>query len=306
MWGAPTTGKTTFLASLSIALLRRGQEWRVQGEDETSTEHLIRLTTRLIGDRAFPPATVGLEHYRWVLVGQLPRTVWRRRRWWWFSWQRREVHHETVRIRLDLVDAQGELAGSKMLGLTAQHDLIDNLVNSSAIVFLYDPVREFDSGDAFDHTFGVLQQMAQRMGGSSGERMPHYVAVCITKFDEIPVLGTAEKRQLLSYDLDPPGFPRVADDDARELFAALCNVSRSGNADLVLNLLEQNFYADRVKFFVTSAIGFYVDPNTGLYDHDDYQNYLPDPAEPQRARIRGSIYPINVVEPILWLGQELA
>jgi hypothetical protein len=300
MWGASSTGKTTFLAALSVALIRRGPMWRVRGENVDSTEKLIELTMGLTEACQFPAATIGIGHYRWALDGRLPRRV--RRRWWWFG---SRVREEDVRIHLELVDPQGELARSSKRDRSARGDLVENLVRSGAIVFLFDPIREFERGDAFEHTFGVLQQLSLRKQDHPG-RLPHYVAVCVTKFDEVRVLATAEKLGLLSYDLDPPGFPRVADEDAREFFAQLCNVSRSGNADLVLNLLEQHFRADRIKYFITSAIGFYVDPRAGRFDPDDYQNRVqPDPAKPE-ARIRGSIYPINVVEPVLWLGEKLA
>jgi hypothetical protein len=278
MWGPSGTGKTTFLAALSIALIRRGSVWRVAK------------------DRSFPAGTIGIAHYRWELDGRFKRKVRRR----WFGWEWRE---QDVRISLDLVDSQGELAGPAKRSSRA--DLIKNLMDSSAIIFLYDPAKEVDDGDAFDHTFGVLQQMAQRASGPPGSRLPHYVAVCVSKFDEIRVLSTAQKLGLLTYDEDPPGLPRVPDEDARDLFIELCRVQPSGDAEMVMNLLEQNFQPDRIKYFITSAIGFYVDTRSGRYNPDDYQNHLPDSTDLYKARIRGSIYPINVVEPLLWLTEKL-
>jgi hypothetical protein len=301
MWGAPATGKTTFLAALSIALIRFGSVWRVNGADEPSTDMLIKLTMGLATDRCFPQGTQGIAHYRWALDGKLMRKVRRR----WLGSRRVE---QDVRIPLNLVDSQGKLVGRQSQG-SAQTDLVKNLVSSSAIVFLYDPIREFDHGDAFDHTFGVLQRMSRQLAGAPGERLPHYVAVCVTKFDEIRVLATAEKFGLIGYDPDLPGFPRVADEDARELFAELCKIPHDGDADLVLNLLEQNFHPDRIKYFITSAIGFYIDPRTGTFDPDDYQNHLPDPDDHKnsqnQSRIRGPIRPINVVEPLLWLAGKI-
>ena len=41
MWGAPGSGKTTFLAALNIALTRWGKDWKVIGADEASTQKLI-------------------------------------------------------------------------------------------------------------------------------------------------------------------------------------------------------------------------------------------------------------------------
>ena len=300
MWGPPSTGKTTFLAALSVALIRRGPVWRVVGDSEDSARRLIELTTALTDAREFPPATEGIGHYRWTLHGRVKR---RDKRQWWFGTRLKD---EDVSFSLNLVDPQGKLASSSMQDRSAQGDLVANLESSNGIIFLFDPIREFERSDAFEHTFGVLEQLAQRGKNRPGKRLPHYVAVCMTKFDEVKVIATAEKLGLLDYDTEPPGFPRVADQDARELFAELCNVSRNGNAELVLPLLEQHFQPDRIRYFITSAIGFYVDPRKGRFDPDDYQNRVqPDPANPE-ARIRGAIYPINVVEPVLWLSQKLA
>jgi hypothetical protein len=302
MWGAPTSGKTTFLAALSIALARQEQDWKVIGADEASTETLIRLTTALARDRRFPQATSGIERYRWILVGRVSRAIPRR-------WFRAEQREEPIKIGLDLVDASGEISAPDKPSRGVRGDLIDNLERSRGIVFLFDPIREFNKGDAFDYTFGVLAQLAQRMVDSpeySDGYLPHHVAVCVTKFDEIRVFRTAEKLDLLVSDSgDPYGFPRVDDSDARELFARLCEVSHSGNAELVLSTLEKHFRPDRIRYFVTSAIGFHVDSRNGAYNPDDYQNLVPDPDEPESTRIRGSVHPINVVEPLLWLARKL-
>lgn len=298
MWGPPATGKTTFLAALSIALLQRGSDWSVRGMDQESTDKLIELTRGLTRERSFPQGTVGIAHYRWALYGRLVRRVKGR----WFS----RLREQDIRIRLDLVDSQGELAGTKRRDRGAQADLINNLMNSSAIIFLYDPIREsVNDGDAFDHTFGVLQQMAQLAADLPDGRLPHHVAVCVTKFDEMKVFKTAEELDLLVYDPDPPEFPRVDEEDAREFFAALLKVQPDGDAELVLNLLEQNFRQDRIKYFITSAIGFYVDARTGRFNPKNYQNHLHDPANPRKSRIRGAIHPINVVEPLVWITDKL-
>jgi hypothetical protein len=302
MWGAPSSGKTTFLAALSIALTRRGTDWKVIGADQASAQKLIELTTPLTRDHAFPPATSGIEGFRWMLVGQVRRSIPR--------FLRSERYMETVTFSLDLADPQGELASPELAGLGERVELLDRLERSRGIVFIFDPIRESEVGDTFEHTFGMLTQLAQRMVGSadfSGGRLPHHVAVCVTKFDEIRVFRTAEKLNLLTVDpADRLELPRVADEDARELFARLCDVSWSGNADMVLNTLEQHFWPGRIKYFVTSAIGFYVDPRRGVYDPDDIQNLLPDTNNPKRPWIRGNVYPINVMEPLLWLGKRLA
>ena len=107
--------------------------------------------------------------------------------------------------------------------------------------------------------------------------LPHHVAVCVTKFDEPRVLATARRMGVVTTDPeDPYGFPRVRDGDARRVFAKLCN----GDGEMVLNTMDRTFRRDRVRYFVTSAIGFPADP--------------------------GPVNPINVAEPVLWLAEQIA
>lgn len=291
VWGAPASGKTTFLAALKIALENQEPDWQVVGADAESEQSLVRLTDLLAAGGMFPLATGDVQHYRWALVGPVQRDVRR-----WFG---RAQQGENVRIELDLIDAPGSMA---VPGSRVQGDLIENLAKSSAIVFLYDPIREFETGDVFHNTSAVLTELSQRISTPDG-KLPHYVAVCITKFDEVRVHAAAEKLDLLVTDPEPPGFPRVANEHAREFFLELSNASRSGEARLIPNLLERIFHPDRIRYFVTSAIGFYVDPETGTYRPQDFQNHIPGP---QGSRIRGSIRPINVMEPLLWLSEQVA
>lgn len=311
MWGAPSTGKTTFLAALSVALLRQNgmaqQEngeraaWRVVGVDKADSDALTTLMKTLAGDRAFPPATTAVEQYRWELVGTVQRTI-RVGRF------RRERRKETVTIPLDLADAPGGAAAPTLAGHPRWEALLKNMERSKGIVFFFDPVREFTDGDAFSHTFAVVNELSQRMRDRQlpGGRLPHYVAVCIAKFDEIRVFKTAERLGMIEFDTDPPRFPRVPDDEAREFFASLCEVSRSGDAEMVLSMLEQTFQPERIRYFATSAIGFYVDRRSGgVFDPDNFQNHVPGRDKTEPSRIRGSINPVNVVEPMVWLGRNL-
>ena len=152
--------------------------------------------------------------------------------------------------------------------------------------------------------------------GWSGGRLPHYVAVCVTKFDEVAVYEAARELGLIELDGDDQyEFPRVSDEDTRTLFLKLCEASGSGNAEMVIHALEQYFYPDHIKYFVTSAIGFYLNPRTRHFDEDDWQNVVPNerpkdkegspPAKWKPTRIRGGVYPINIVEPVRWLCQKV-
>jgi hypothetical protein len=300
MLGAQQTGKTTFLAALQIALLRKPDlGWSLAGDNAGSTQALINFVNDMTDNHVFPRPTAAIENYRWSLEGEFPRKgPWGRRGLWF---RRRDLF---ARIPLDLVDAPGESAdGSRMFGRAISERLVENLARSSGIVVFYDPVSEFDRGDAFRHTYGVLAQL-RSIAQVSG-RLPHYVAVCITKFDEIRVFESAYKLRMLDIDSDVQEFPRVPDFDAEAFFGRLVRLSRSDNAGLILPMLHQTFRKERVRFFVTSAIGFYLNPTLGVFDPDDYQNHIP-PVGPEPARIRGAIYPINVIEPVLWLGENVA
>jgi hypothetical protein len=303
MWGPPGSGKTTFLAALSVALTRNGESgWRIHGGDEASERRLIQMTHELVSGHSFPRPTQGIEEYTWVLSGPNPHP---RKKMF------RKSVPDQVSVQLDLVDSNGEIAGLK-LNYTQRGELVDSLVRSKGLIYLFDPVRESDFGDAFDHTFGMLVQLARRMDeetGWRGGRLPHHLAVCITKFDEDPVFRTAEKMGLVVPSDNAHEYPRVLDYDARELFQRLCSVSGTGNAEMVMNALEQYFDPSRIRYFVTSAIGFYLGQE-GKYDPDDPKNLLPleeiDPrSDVKKSRIRGAVHPINVTESVRWLIDQI-
>lgn len=303
MWGVPSSGKTTFLAALSLALNQQEDDWNVIGVDTVSEKKLMELTTSLTKDRMFPPPTRGIDSYGWILNGLVSHTERN-------GMKRRRQREVPVKISLDLVDASGEIGNPEQATFSLREELVENLARCRGIVFMFDPVREFNEGDAFDNTFGMLVQLAGKLqvAKNSNGRLPHHVAVCVTKFDEQRVIETANRLDMLEADpADRYEFPRVNDDDARDFFIKLCSVSGTGNGEMIPNTLERYFRRDRVKYFITSAVGFYVDPMTGKYDPDDPMNLLPanPPAQPF-PRIRGPIHPINVVEPLLWLGRKVA
>ncbi len=302
--GAPTSGKTTFLAALRIALDRQQKEdqslaWTLIGDDEASVRQLEELTSKLDTDRAFPVATpVGsIEQYRWRLIGPAWHTVKRR----WLGTKR---VLQTVQIAIDLADASGEMANPKRYD--ARKTLVANLTQCQGIVFLFDPVVEAQKPQAFYYTRALLDQLAASMKDELIDgRLPQYVAVCVSKFDDTRVLETAEKLDILMRDpADPYEFPRVPGEDARDFFIRLCGILNAGDADMLLNTIERRFRHVNVRYFISSAIGFNVDRQSNVYDPDDPQNLLPAAIQ-QDARIRGAIHPINVVEPLMWLTGQL-
>jgi hypothetical protein len=331
LWGAPGSGKTTFLAALSIAANRasrtRDNRLLLFGADDASTDFLIEQTSLLTRDMQFPPATDAEHHLNWVLrmnVEAPGRGFWRP-----------ATQTTPFEFELDFLDApggrykdrsldgrtrdEGEAANWRLFGNessaaavpgTAGSDesFMSDLASCDGLVLLFDPAREWEESDAFSHFNGTLLKIAQRRlrdPARTAELLPQYVAVCATKFDHNDVYRKACDLGFRSYSItDKRFFPKVSDRLAEKFFVAMGQVTPRSNADLIRATLRNFFEEDRVQFFVSSAVGFRVDPDTGIFSEREFENV--DERSGPKPRIRGPIYPINVIEPLVWLGGKLA
>ena len=303
MWGAPGSGKTTFLYALSIALDGGEYGYTMAADNDASEALLIEANASLVQDHEFPGATQGIDYLQWSLHGRRQRTVPNGRGF--------RLEDRAHTITLTLIDPTGELTLPAKFGTEDRNTLVSALVKANGIIFMIDPIREFEKGDAYATTSGLLAQLTRQVASTTTDfdgKLPHYVAICITKFDEPRVLATAASLKVLRYEEeDPFRFPRVADSDAQQLLASLFSVSHGGYGDRMLNSLTQHFHADRVRFFVTSSVGFYVSQETGRFDKDNPQNVVKTKqgfADSTESRVRGPLHPINIVEPVLWLGAQ--
>ncbi len=304
MWGAPGSGKTTFLAALSVALGQQasdGDGWILSGVDPGSERRLITMSSDLQKHK-FPNATQSTERLQWKLSKRVTSVTKK-------PFRKPVAQYRKVSVDLDLIDSSGELVSDANYDSPDRNDLVERLRSSRGIVYVFDPIREAVTGDAYWHTFGLCAELARIFDQDPAfdGKLPHHVAVCVTKFDQLPVFEAARRKRLLTVDPDDPyGIPRVPDDDARALFEILLEVSGSGVGESVLNTLERYFDRDRIEYFVTSAVGFYIDPRTRRFDPEDPQNLLPDGDATHQDRVRGAVRPINVVEPVLWLSEQVA
>lgn len=314
LWGATQCGKTTFLAALYTAVTRSSQSMNIFGADDTSTEFLVNSNRMLGNEHRFPDGTLSVSSYSWIM--NMTKVVEKERTR--FGQTTPKVT-ESSQFNIDMRDAPGRFFGSGPLlsqgpsrldlgdGSPDDHeygpeDMLDHLAGCEGILLLIDPVREREKGDAHEFFQGTLLRIAQRRMAlmPPGSKLPHYVAVCITKFDDPEVYRFARMNGFRTQDEDDPYmFPRVHSDDAESFFRELCNSDMS-DADLICNGLENFFHPERVRYFVTSAIGFYL--KGGRFREDDHENAITQDGE---VRIRGQIHPINVLEPILWLGQSV-
>jgi hypothetical protein len=219
-------------------------------------------------------------------------------------------------FRVDLQDAPGRVyaavpeAQPSRLDLDLQGDEDDApnvasyLASCQGLLLLVDPIRERELGDAHNFFHGTLLRIAQRVEVPTGQRLPHYIAVCVTKFDDPSVFRFARDNDFLSYSEDDPLlFPRVHDDEAEQFMRDLFAGSPLSDVDLVLGALRQYFYPERIKYFVTSSVGFYVG-SSGEFREEDYWNVVQ--IADGGFQIRGQIHPVNVAEPLLWLGERIA
>jgi hypothetical protein len=337
LWGAPSSGKTTFLASLFIAVNRRpAADLNIVGANTESTNFLIDSTRTLTRDHRFPAATMQAAAYSWTMnvTTTVQRTDGGR-----FGRKTTVTEDVSSQFNIDLRDAPGgyfgntpqpaqqaqqpqgrlNLAGGGGAGggggggapaaggtstVSPEDEMMDYLSGCDGLLLLIDPVREQKLGDAHDYFQTTLLKVAQRKLATPGAppRLPHHVAVCITKFDHPDVYGFARLRSFRTYDEnDEYLFPRVHNDDAEMFFKEFCRSSPNSEADMLCSGLQRYFHPSRVRFFVTSAIGFYIGQSSRFLDSD------PQNAEEINGTpaIRGRIYPINVLEPIMWLGQRV-
>jgi hypothetical protein len=303
MVGTTGSGKTTFLGALNIALTKQASDWLIYPGDAASRTLLAGLSHALTGAGELPPSTQGIDNMDWVLTGQVRRNVQKSR----FGGQSQQQVTQQVKLTLKLTDPTGELARYDQVGMPLRDRLVDHLASSRGILYMFDPIREFEKGDAYETTSNLLMDLAQAVASAADfdGRLPHHVAVCVTKLDDTRVFRTAQELGTLVDDPHHPhGFPRVHDSDAEFLLSKLCEVSKKGNGEALVQLLGQYFRRDRIKFFATSAVGFYVNERTRKFDVRDTRNVYQNGAG--KSLVRGPVNPINVMEPVLWLAKELA
>lgn len=319
LWGAPGSGKTTFLAALNVAVMQASADLLIFGADDEATEFLASNTSLLMKHRRFPSATEDNRPLSWTLHMPIQRTVAGR-----FGRLSRPVSQPvTLQFNIDLLDAPGgyyaampeaasaddpELFGGDYDVPSDPEEVIEHLAGCDGIIYLFDPVRESTAGDTFEYFQGTLLRIAQRRLGAGmrvAAKLPQHLAVCVTKLDAPPVYKRAQRGGYLTFDEnDPYLFPRLREDRAADFFAELCQSAAAGTAELVPRAINRYFAPGRVKHFGTSAIGFYLRPGARRFVAHDYQNARRD--ADGSFHIRGRIRPINVVEPLVWLGERLA
>jgi hypothetical protein len=313
--GAPASGKTTYLAALPVATRTTGRtagRWAIYPTNPASRDLLVDGFRQLEVEETFPEATVPdfSTPLEWLFVGHLTGSKFDRRP----RWRRRK---ELVsRFMLDLIDVGGEVYRSDPHQSVASAAL-DHLASADGIIYLFDPIGERYNRDSGTYLPQVVNELLLRASGNSqrpAPYLPHQVSVCITKFDHPEVFQLARRMHLLT--TGPDGMPRVRDEDAEQFFDELCSdrfwnerYERGQHSALyVRDQLRRIFRPDRIRYFVTSSIGFWLAPlapgeSALRFDEGDFRNCHEVDG---RLKIRGPVRPINVLEPLISVQQRIA
>ncbi|HEV2634588.1 MAG TPA: hypothetical protein VGX23_05545 [Actinocrinis sp.] len=313
LWGGSSSGKTTYLGALPFAIQQartnpRYGSWMLTPLNDGTHEFQAETTTTLDTARTFPPPTSVLESgLSWRLRGRVHEGG--------LAGLRRGVRQARGRqeedtFTLNVPDVPGEWFGGgdsiddmKMrregVFKAQKETLTRELARSHGIVYLFDPTAELAAANSFQYLHDLLsrlQMQIEQEGRIRDNRLPHYVAICVTKFDTKWVLDRALEARLVKQ--DQHGQPAVPQENAEVFFDLLCRTLGPSGQN-VANALKAAFHPKRTMYFVTSAVGFRRGPDgTGF---DMAQPSQINPAVGGVQRIMDQIRPINVLEPLVEL-----
>jgi hypothetical protein len=317
IWGSPASGKSTYLAALQHATGNASRSlgtWSVYARTEQSAELLSNWNAQLVGDHKFPEATdiAAATPLRWRFKGDLAGSRYQP------LWRRLRRIPEPSAFDLDLIDVSGEVFGPRPADKEVPRDVVtrtlDHLANARGLIFLFDPLREREEPTVVNYLNRTLTQLARRVEGAgrtTGLYLPHYISVCVTKFDDQMLFQQACKAGFVNS--GPDGIPRVLDKHAELFFDALCQGTFWGETDergsggpkFVRAQLKKFFHPSRIRYFVTSSIGFNLGAD-GRFDPARYSMVREQEKNNQiDKRIIGTIEPINVLEPLVDLYMKL-
>jgi hypothetical protein len=297
MWGGPGSGKTTYLGGLITAVEQQhhhsGQDWTMSAADEQSMDFLIKTRRTMVSDQEFPVANLNRGTLSWTVRGQIPFAARR--------WARKPPAAEQIAFRLDVVDRPG---GDYVdVGNQSTAEAIDHLANSQGLIYLLDPLNRNPEHDSFTYFHGTLARLAvavDRRGRFEGAKLPHHLAVCITKFDSIALFRLACDLGIVgSHPLS--GLPWVANEDSERFFDAVC-ATVGGTAEYIRDAIRSYFIADRVRYYVVTSVGYHQGAEGRRVDFNDTTNST---MADSKQRIRSRIQPVNVLEPIIDLHRMI-
>jgi hypothetical protein len=296
LWGGPGSGKTTFLHALSVATAPGSAwspGWVLRDQDDATEDFMRRAKARFTGNRAFPGSTSSMRRIHVEFSRNQPRES----RWDWLQFVG-SARRRPPRFAVEFID----IPGMAFAGYP-KRQVIDWLMGADALIYQFDPTAARTGGGGnlayFHGTLERLLRLADECGRLDRGRLPHHVAVCVTKLDHPDIVREGLRAGQLVWDPARGYAPSVGDGGAAAFFAWACRLGR--NEEIVHDALSTYFHRDRVSYYVTSSVGFRLTADGG-YDSADWSNieWVGD-----RPRIRGAVRAINVLEPLLDLERKI-
>lgn len=315
-WGPTRSGKTTFLGALFVAV-RRVQgfgSWTVLPLSEESKDYQDELSEALGSEKPrFPGDTPDIKaSMSWRFSGDLtgtqlaqrplPRDLPGHLR------RRARPERDHVEFELQLQDLPGGVFDRKLAQWDhVRPELIKHLSQAHGFVYLHDhrqsrrdhgqvPPGDVTNAQAARMFRETVEELRYTLGVA---RLSQHVAVCVSKLDSPQVFTLARERKYVAETPRRESFGRMTPDNARRFFEWLCSRDPEEGLDLMSAALRTEFLPGRVSYYGTSAIGFLHD-DQGNVDPQDYPNNIPPSKE-----IRGRVDPINVLEPLVRLAQDI-
>lgn len=303
LWGGARSGKTTVISALPIAAMQAAsasRSWIISGFDEVATKILTDGVNRLVNERRFPPGHTQIEPIMWTFQGIDGGAAHSgsSSRWSRLLQGRSST---TVDFALELQDVPGEFFRNGQV----DPRVVENLALSDGLLYVFDPVLEsHEDLRSFHFFYSVLQQVTTRVrneGRMERGRLPHHVAVLVTKFDDPSFFEAAVREGWVSQEQTGARMPYIPEGHGEAFFDWVCRVRQGESAELVRDALRNFFHADRVEYFACSAVGFKLNPQ-GVFDYGDYANVEMQNGGP---RLRSLPRPINVLEPLVRLERRI-
>lgn len=297
--GAAGTGKTTFAAALYLAALSHAGAdayWSLHRAREPHDPRLDRAISQL-RSRRFPSPVEGVRPLELRLAGQIDEA----------RGGGRFVRPGRRRVDCMVEVYQAMQSSAVSATQTAEAADVERMAHADALLYLVDPVRELAGdrrwGTNFQFFNVLLEALMVELGRSNRldrGRLPHHVAVCLTKFDHPKVFEGAVTAGLVTF--PEHGDPRMSDTQAIQYLNWLCESTPGSGISLLRDGLRRHFHADRLAYFATSSVGFYR-PNIRPPALADYRNVV---VVGERPHLRGLARPWNVMEPLLHVERAVA
>lgn len=301
IWGGTSSGKTTFLGALSIAaLLDDLGRWKVNGQDTIFPGSTNFANDRMndLMDGVFPPPTTGQpSDYGFNISGTLHRDRLR-------NWAREgSLSDRSMQILKRLAGRPvsfglhvRDYPGDTFLETDADDEIWEYLADCHGIIYLFDPERERNQNSRERNrqylfkSINFLRNKVASRGRLENTVLPHFLSVCVTKFDDPYVFGALQQEGMLFK--MPNGVLYVR--NAEKAFEHLAD-------KVTVRMIQNNFDPKRIEYFMTSSIGFKADELTVVRGAhaENYSRYVNVTGTGADKQIIGEVRPLNVLEPLL-------